>query len=102
MLSSVLAAIGFSLLGIRYPIILGAIVAYFTFVPMLGPPLVFIILALYYLFLGETLHFLILIFGTVVAMIIPENVIRPHLAMKSSQIPPDNYIAFVYIPPYLL
>lgn len=89
LLSGVFAAIGFSLLGIRYPIILGAIVAFFTFMPMLGPPLVFIPLALYYLLLGDVLRFLVLlIFGTVVLMIIPENIIRPHLAMKSAQIHP--------------
>jgi predicted PurR-regulated permease PerM len=29
-----------------------------------------------------------MIFGTVVLMVIPENVIRPHLAMKSSRIHP--------------
>jgi predicted PurR-regulated permease PerM len=68
---------------------MGAIVGIFTLVPMLGPPFVFIPLALYSLFMGDAIRFLIIIvFGTVVLMVIPENVIRPNLAMKSSQIHP--------------
>jgi predicted PurR-regulated permease PerM len=89
MLSGVLAAIGFSILGVPYPFVLGVVVGIFTFVPMLGPAVVFIPLALYYLFLGDTIRFLIiLVFGTVALMVIPENVIRPHLAMKSARIHP--------------
>jgi predicted PurR-regulated permease PerM len=89
MLSGVLAAIGFSLLGVPYPFVMGAVVGVFTLIPMLGPPVVFIPMALYYLFLGDMIHFLlILIFGTVMLMVIPENVIRPHLAMKSARIHP--------------
>ena len=89
MLSGVLAAIGFSMLGIPYPSVLGTVVGVFTLIPMLGPPFVFIPMALYYLFLGDTIRFLIiLVFGTVVLMVIPENVIRPHLAMKNARIHP--------------
>jgi len=89
MLSGALAAIGFSMLGVSYPFVLGAIVGIFTLIPMLGPPIVFIPMALYYLFIGDTARFLIiLVFGTVVLMVIPENVLRPHLAMKSARIHP--------------
>jgi predicted PurR-regulated permease PerM len=89
MLSGVMAAIGFSLLGLPYPVLMGAVVAFFTLMPMLGPPLVFIPLALYYLFLGDVMRFVILlVFGVVVLMIIPENVIRLQLAQKSSRIHP--------------
>ena len=89
MLSGVMAAIGFSLLGIPYPFLLGVVVAVFTLLPLLGPPFVFIPIALYYLIVGDILRCLILVvFGTVVLMIIPENVIRPHLAMMSSRIHP--------------
>lgn len=89
MLSGVLAAIGFSMLGVPYPYLMGAIVGIFTLVPMLGPPFVFVPLALYSLFMGDAIRFLIIIiFGTVVLMVIPENVIRPNLAMKSSRIHP--------------
>jgi predicted PurR-regulated permease PerM len=89
MLSGVLAAIGFSLLGISYPFVLGVVVGIFTLIPMLGPPFVFIPIALYHLFLGDILRAIIIVlFGTVVLMVIPENVLRPHLAMKSARIHP--------------
>jgi predicted PurR-regulated permease PerM len=89
MLSGVLAAIGFSMLGVPYPYLMGVVVGIFTLVPMLGPPFVFIPLALYSLFMGDAIRFLIImIFGTVVLMVVPENLIRPHLAMKSSRIHP--------------
>ena len=89
MLSGVLAAIGFSMLSVPYPVVLGAVVGVFTLIPMLGPPFVFIPMALYYLFQGDLIRFLIImVFGTVVLMVIPENVIRPSLAMKSARIHP--------------
>lgn len=92
MLSGVLAAIGFSLLAIPYPFVLGVVVGIFTLIPMLGPPFVFIPIALYYLLQGNLLRgiiiIIIIVFGTVVLMVIPENVLRPHLAMKSARIHP--------------
>lgn len=89
MLSGVLAFIGFSLLGVPYPFVLGALVGIFTLLPMLGPPTIFIPMALYYLIVGDVIRSLVIvIFGTVVLMVIPENVIRPQLAMKSASIHP--------------
>jgi len=89
MLSGVLAAIGFSLLAVPYPFVLGAVVGIFTLLPMLGPPFVFVPMALYYLIVGDLVRSLIImVFGTVVLMVIPENIIRPHLAMKSAKIHP--------------
>jgi predicted PurR-regulated permease PerM len=89
MLSGILAAIGFSLLGIPYPSVLGAVVAVFTLIPLLGPPFIFVPMALYYLLIGNLIMGLVLlIFGTVMLVVVPENIIRPHLAMKSSRIHP--------------
>lgn len=89
MLSGILAAIGFSLLGIPYPFVLGAITAVFTLIPLLGPPFVFVPMCIYYLLIGNPMMSLtLLIFGTVALIVIPENVIRPHLAMKNSRIHP--------------
>jgi len=89
MLSGALAAIGFSLLGVPYPFVLGAVVGIFTLLPMLGPPFVFVPMALYYLATGDMMRsVIIVVFGMVVLMVIPENVIRPHLAMKSARIHP--------------
>lgn len=88
-LSGVLAAVGFYLLGIPYPLVLGAVVAVFTLIPLIGPPFVFVPMALYYLLLGDlTRSLVLLVFGTLVLMVIPENVIRPHLALRSARIHP--------------
>jgi predicted PurR-regulated permease PerM len=89
MLSGVLAAVGFFLMGIPYPVLWGAVIAIFTLIPLLGPPVVFIPLAIYYLVNGKFLLSLALLaFGTIALMVIPENVIRPHLAHKSARIHP--------------
>ena len=88
-LSGILAAVGFSLLGIPYPLVLGALVAIFTLIPLVGPPFVFVPMAFYYLLLGDlTMSLVLLVFGTLVLMVVPENVIRPHLARKSARIHP--------------
>lgn len=89
MLSGVLAAVGFYLLGIPYPLVLGAVVAVFTLIPLLGPPFVFVPMVVYYLLLGDlTMSLVLLVFGTLILMVIPENVIRPNLALRSSRIHP--------------
>ncbi len=89
MLSGILAALGFYLLGLPYPFVLGAIVAIFTLIPLIGPPFVFIPMAVYYLITGDyVMSMALLIFGTVVLMVIPENIIRPHLAHRSAKIHP--------------
>lgn len=89
MLSGVLAAIGFFLLGIPYPLIWGVIIAIFTLIPLLGPPFVIVPMALYYLLLKDYATVAALLaFGIVILMVIPENVLRPHLAMKSARIHP--------------
>jgi predicted PurR-regulated permease PerM len=89
MLSGVLAAIGFVMLGIPYPIILGAVVGVFTLIPLLGPPFVIVPMALYYLLqndIGKSI--ILLVFMAIALIVIPENVIRPGLALRSSRIHP--------------
>jgi len=89
MLSGILAAIGFFLLGIPYPLIWGVIVAIFTLIPLLGPPFVIAPIAIYYLLLNDYLTaFSLVIFGVVALMIIPENILRPQLAIRSARIHP--------------
>ncbi|RQW78451.1 MAG: AI-2E family transporter [Methanothrix sp.] len=89
MLSGILAAVGFSILGVPYPFVMGAITAVFTLIPLLGPPFVFVPMSIYYLLMGNLMmSAILLVFGTVALMIIPENVIRPHLAMKNARIHP--------------
>jgi predicted PurR-regulated permease PerM len=89
MLSGVLASIGFFLLGIPYPLIWGFIIAIFTLIPLLGPPFVIGPIALYYLLLRDyVMATVLVVFGVVVLMVFPENVLRPSLAMKSARIHP--------------
>lgn len=89
MLSGIFAAIGFSLMGTPYPVLLGAIVAVFTLIPMVGPVVVFLPMSIYYLLIHDFFRgVFILIFGIVVLTIIPENVLRPKLAMQGASIHP--------------
>ena len=89
MLSGIFAAIGFSLMGTPYPVLLGAVVAVFTLVPMVGPIVVFLPMSIYYLLIHDYFRgVLILVFGIVVLTIIPENVLRPKLAMQGASIHP--------------
>lgn len=89
MLSGILAAIGFFLLGVPYPLIWGIIVAILTLIPLLGPPFVIAPMAIYYLLLKDYVTAIALvIFGVVALMIIPENVLRPQLAIRSARIHP--------------
>jgi predicted PurR-regulated permease PerM len=89
MLSGIFAAIGFSLMGTPYPVLLGAVVAVFTLVPMVGPVVVFLPMSVYYLLIHDYFRgVLILVFGIVVLTIIPENVLRPKLAMQGASIHP--------------
>ncbi|HWQ20367.1 MAG TPA: AI-2E family transporter, partial [Methanotrichaceae archaeon] len=89
MLSGVIAAVGFFLMGIGYPFTLGAIVAIATLAPLIGSPIIFIPLAIYYALMKNLLmSIIIMVFGIVFLMIIPENVIRPGLARKRSKINP--------------
>ncbi len=89
MLSGILAAIGFYLIGIPYPFVIGAVVAIFTLIPLIGPPFVFIPMAIYYALTGHYITAaVLLVYGVVVLMVIPENVIRPHLAHRSARIHP--------------
>jgi predicted PurR-regulated permease PerM len=89
MLSGIFAAIGFSLMGTPYPVLLGAVVAVFTLVPMIGPVVVFLPMSIYYLLIHDYFRgAFILVFGIVVLTIIPENVLRPKLAMQGASIHP--------------
>jgi predicted PurR-regulated permease PerM len=89
MLSGVIAAVGFFIMGIGYPFTLGAVIAIATLVPLIGSPIIFIPLAIYYALTKKLLmSIIIIVFGIVFLMIIPENVIRPGLARKRAKINP--------------
>ena len=88
-LTGVIAAVGFFLLGISYPILWGIVVAVFALLPLVGANLVYTLMAIYYLVIQEyTMGVAILVFGIICLTVIPENIIRPRLAMKSASIHP--------------
>lgn len=89
MLSGVFACIGFWLMGLPYPVLTGAVVGIFTLIPLVGPATVYIPLTIYYLLIGDYFKAVeIFVFGTIVLVIVPENVLRPHMAMKEASIHP--------------
>lgn len=88
-LTGIIAAVLFFFLGIPYPVLLGGLVALASLLPMIGPSMVYISLALYYLVIQDYIRAVILlVLGTLLLNIIPENFIRPKLAQKKGSIHP--------------
>ncbi len=89
LLIGVTAAIGFFLLGVSYPLLWGIIIAVVALLPLVGAGAVYAPMALYYLVIQEyTLGVAILVFGIIFLTVIPENIIRPRLAMQGASIHP--------------
>lgn len=85
----VIAATGFLVIGVPYPLLLGMIIAVAALVPMLGPELVFGPIALYYLLTQDYARGLALLaFGIIFLTVIPNNFILPRLASASASIHP--------------
>jgi len=89
LISGALAAVVFFLLGISYPLLWGAIIAIFTMIPMVGPTAIYVPFSIYFLLVQDYLRAaILLVFGTIFLVIVPENVLRPRLAQKSASIHP--------------
>jgi predicted PurR-regulated permease PerM len=89
MLTGVIAAVGFFLLGVSYPILWGIVVAVFALLPLVGANLIYALMAIYYLAIQDyKMGVAIMIFGIIFLTVIPENIIRPRLAMKGASIHP--------------
>ena len=88
-LTGVIAAVGFFLLGISYPILWGIVVAVFALLPLVGANLIYALMAIYYLAIQDyRMGVAILVFGIIFLTVIPENIIRPRLAMQGAAIHP--------------
>ncbi len=88
-LTGCIAAIGFTLLNISYPIIWGAAVALFALLPLVGTNTVIVPMVLYHLVIQDySKGGILLIFGIIFLNIIPENIIRPRLALHGAAIHP--------------
>ena len=89
LLTGIVGAIGFLVLGIPYPLLCGMIIAVAALVPMVGPEMVFGPVALYYLLTQDYITGLALLaFGIIFLTIIPNNFVLPRLASASASIHP--------------
>jgi predicted PurR-regulated permease PerM len=92
-----LAAIGFYLLNIPYPLVWGTLVFIFSLIPIPGPPGVYVPMAIYYFLIKDyQMSIVILVLGFVVLTVIPFNIVAPQLALKTAKIHPIlTLLAFV-------
>ncbi|WP_224333335.1 AI-2E family transporter [Haloprofundus halobius] len=87
----------FALLGYDFPIALATVAAVLQFVPVLGPSLLLLLLALYHLTLGQTVAaLLVFVVGGFFVAFLPDVLIRPRLAQRTANLPGSIYfVGFV-------
>jgi predicted PurR-regulated permease PerM len=84
-----MGAILFFAMDIPYPLILGMLVALLELVPLLGSAGVLWPMVIYHFLINDYVTaVLLLVLGTIFMTVIPQNVIRPRLAMKQASIHP--------------
>jgi len=89
LLTGLIAAVGFLLLGVPYPFLWGMVTAVFALIPMIGAGAVYFPVALYYLVVQDyTRVVAVLLFGTLFLNVFPENIMRPTLAKAGAAIHP--------------
>jgi predicted PurR-regulated permease PerM len=90
LITGLLAAIGFALFGVSYPFLWGLTTAIFALLPMIGPPIIFVPICIYFLLIGNYLSGIgLFIYSLIFINTIPENVIRPKLASQGAKIHPS-------------
>lgn len=88
-ITGTLGALGFYLLGVPYPLLWGILIALLELIPFLGSAAVIWPVAIYYALTGNyAMAVILVVFGTLILTVIPENVIRPRLAMKGARVHP--------------
>lgn len=89
LITGVIAAVGFLLLGISYPFLWGMVLFVFALIPLIGAGTVYFPMSLYFLLTQEYGKCVaLLIFGTIFLNVLPENIIRPRLALRGASIHP--------------
>jgi predicted PurR-regulated permease PerM len=89
LLTGLIAAVGFLLLGVPYPFLWGMVTAVFALIPMIGAGAVYFPMALYFLVVQDyTRVVAVLLFGTLFLNVFPENIMRPTLAKAGAAIHP--------------
>jgi len=89
LLTGLIAAFVYLLIGVPYPFLWGMVTALFALVPLIGTSGVYVPIALYYLLVQDYFRVAaLLILGTVFLNLFPENILRPALAKAGAAIHP--------------
>lgn len=86
--TAVLAAIGFFILGMPYPLLFGLLVGLLEIIPFLGSSAIVWPMTIYYALVGDLRMAMALAILAILLSVIPEEVIRPRLAMKGARVHP--------------
>ncbi len=88
-LEGVVASLGFYFIGINSPLFLGLIVAIFAILPLIGPAVVYVPLAIYQFMQGEILTGIILLtFGFLILTLLLDLIVKPKLLGMKGHIHP--------------
>jgi predicted PurR-regulated permease PerM len=89
LLTGLIAAFVYLLIGVPYPFLWGMVTAVFALMPLIGTSAVYVPMALYYLVVQDYLRVAaLLVLGTVFLNLFPENIMRPALAKAGAAIHP--------------
>jgi predicted PurR-regulated permease PerM len=88
-ITGTMATLGFFVLGVPYPLLWGMLVGLLELVPFLGSAAIVWPMAIYYALTGNyTMAVALAVLATIFLSVIPENVIRPRLALKGARVHP--------------
>jgi predicted PurR-regulated permease PerM len=86
---AVIAAAGYFLLGVSYPVLLGVLTGVTSLVPMVGPAVIFGPIAIYFVIIQDYFRaFATVFFGIIFLTVLPGNFILPKLAERAASIHP--------------
>jgi predicted PurR-regulated permease PerM len=88
-ITAVITAVGFAILGVPYPVLFGTLTGIVSLLPIVGPPLVFVPTAVYFIALQDHIRAIaVLFFGVVFIDLLPNQFIFPKLAQRGASIHP--------------
>ncbi len=88
-ITGTIATLGFFVLGVPYPLLWGMLVGLLELVPFLGSAAVVWPMAIYYALLGNyQMAAALAVLATLFLSVIPENIIRPRLALRGARVHP--------------
>jgi predicted PurR-regulated permease PerM len=75
----ILGGIGFAIFGIGSPIFWGAIMVFFSLIPLLGPFVIFIPASIYLFAIGDTTNAIIFLLYNILIVSSVDNIIKPRI-----------------------